>query len=349
MSPSQKITPQEALQRTIEHREIFHDEMLHIMRLIMNGEMSPVMMAALITGLRVKKETIGEITAAAQVMREFSTKVEVADKTHLVDIVGTGGDGSHTFNISTCAMFVAAAAGAKVSKHGGRSVSSKSGSADVLESLGININLSPEAIARCIATVGVGFMFAPNHHPAMKNVAPIRKELGVRTIFNILGPLTNPAGAPNILMGVFHPDLVGIQVRALQRLGAEHALVVYGKDGMDEISLGAATVVGELKNGEITEYEIHPEDFGLPMAGSRALRVETPEQSMRMLKGVLDGEAGAPADIVALNAGAALYAANVAASMADGIALARQAIASGAARRTLDALVKATHAEQAAA
>ncbi len=344
MSQSQKITPQEALQRTIEHREIFHDEMLHIMRLIMNGEMSPVMMAALITGLRVKKETIGEITAAAQVMREFSTKVEVADKTHLVDIVGTGGDGSHTFNISTCAMFVAAAAGAKVSKHGGRSVSSKSGSADVLESLGININLSPEAIARCIATVGVGFMFAPNHHPAMKNVAPIRKELGVRTIFNILGPLTNPASAPNILMGVFHPDLVGIQVRALQRLGAVHALVVYGKDGMDEISLGAATVVGELKDGEITEYEIHPEDFGLPMASSRALRVDTPEQSMRMLKGVLDGEAGAPADIVVLNAGAALYAANVAASMGGGIALARQAIASGAAKGTLDALVKATHA-----
>ena len=344
MSQSQKITPQEALQRTIEHREIFHDEMLHIMRLIMNGEMSPVMMAALITGLRVKKETIGEITAAAQVMREFSTKVDVADKTHLVDIVGTGGDGSHTFNISTCAMFVAAAAGAKVSKHGGRSVSSKSGSADVLEALGININLTPKAIAHCIATVGVGFMFAPNHHPAMKNVAPIRKELGVRTIFNILGPLTNPADAPNILMGVFHPDLVGIQVRALQRLGAEHALVVYGKDGMDEISLGAATVVGELKDGEITEYEIHPEDFGLPMAGSRALRVETPEQSMPMLTGVLDGEEGAPSDIVVLNAGAALYAANVAASMAGGIALARQAIASGAARRTLDALVKATHA-----
>ena len=257
------ITPQEALQRTIEHREIFHDEMLKVVRMIMSGELSPVMMAALITGLRVKKETIGEITAAAQVMREFSTKVNVADKTHLVDIVGTGGDGSHTFNISTCSMFVAAAAGAKVSKHGGRSVSSKSGSADVLESLGVNINLPPEAIARCIAEIGIGFMFAPNHHPAMKNVAPVRKELGVRTIFNILGPLTNPAGAPNILMGVFHPDLVGIQVRALQRLGTEHALVVYGRDGMDEVSLGAATMVGELKNGEISEYEIHPEDFGL--------------------------------------------------------------------------------------
>ena len=342
MSPSSKITPQEALQRTIEHREIFHDEMLHVMRMIMGGEMSPVMMAALITGLRVKKETIGEITAAAQVMREFSTKVHVADSTHLVDIVGTGGDGSHTFNISTCAMFVAAAAGAKVSKHGGRSVSSKSGSADVLESLGLNINLSPEAIARCIDEVGIGFMFAPNHHPAMKNVAPIRKELGVRTIFNILGPLTNPASAPNILMGVFHPDLVGIQVRALQRLGAEHALVVYGKDGMDEISLGAATVVGELRHGEITEYEIHPEDFGLPMASNRALRVDTPEQSMQMLKGVLDGAPGAASDIVALNAGAALYAANLSDTMKGGLALARAAIASGAARRKLDELVAAT-------
>ena len=343
MSSLSKITPQEALQRTIEHREIFHDEMLHIMRMIMGGEMSPVMMAALITGLRVKKETIGEITAAAQVMREFSTKVHVADKTHLVDIVGTGGDGSHTFNISTCSMFVAAAAGAKVSKHGGRSVSSKSGSADVLEALGLNINLQPDAIARCIQEVGVGFMFAPNHHPAMKNVAPIRKELGVRTIFNILGPLTNPAGAPHILMGVFHSDLVGIQVRALQRLGAEHALVVYGKDGMDEISLGAATVIGELKNGEITEYEIHPEDFGLPMASNRALRVETPEQSMQMLMGVLNGEPGAPSDIVALNAGAALYAANLTDSLKGGLALARAAIASGAARRKLDELVAATH------
>ena len=342
MPLTNKITPQEALQRTIEHREIFHDEMLKIVRLIMSGDLSPVMMAALITGLRVKKETIGEITAAAQVMREFSTKVHVADKTHLVDIVGTGGDGSHTFNISTCSMFVAAAAGAKVSKHGGRSVSSKSGSADVLEALGININLPPEAIAKCIQDVGVGFMFAPNHHPAMKNVAPVRKELGVRTIFNILGPLTNPASAPNILMGVFHSDLVGIQVRALQRLGAEHALVVYGKDGMDEISLGAATVVGELKNGEITEYEIHPEDFGLAMASNRALRVETPEQSMAMLKGVLDNEPGAARDIVILNAGAALYAANVADSMKAGIELARTAIESGAAKARLTQFVDLT-------
>ena len=329
------ITPQEALQRTIEHREIFHDEMLHLMRMIMNGELSPVMTAALITGLRVKKETIGEITAAAQVMREFSTKVHVADPTHLVDIVGTGGDGAHTFNISTCAMFVAAAAGAKTAKHGGRSVSSKSGSADVVEALGGNIHLSPEQIARSIEEVGIGFMFAPNHHPAMKNVAPVRKELGVRTMFNILGPLTNPASAPNILMGVFHSDLVGIQVRALQRLGAEHAVVVYGRDGMDEISLGAATLVGELKNGQITEYEIHPEDFGLTMASNRALRVDTPEESMAMLRGVLDNQLGAARDIVMINAGAALYAANIASSIDDGLARARLAIESGAAKAKL--------------
>ncbi len=344
MSNSHKITPQEALLRTIEHREIFHDEMLHIVRQIMNGEWSPVMIAAFIAGLRVKKETIGEITAAAQVMREFSTKVHVADKTHLVDIVGTGGDGSHTFNISTCAMFVAAAAGAKVSKHGGRSVSSKSGSADVMESLGVNINLSPAAITQCIEQTGVGFMFAPNHHPAMKNVAPVRKEMGIKTIFNLLGPLTNPASAPNILMGVFHPDLVGIQVRALQRLGAEHAVVVYGKDGMDEVSLGSSTLVGELKNGEITEYEIHPEDFGMIMASNRALKVETPEQSKAMLLGVLDNAPGAAKDIVTLNAGVALYAANVVDSMQAGVLKARAAIESGAAKAKLAQLVAAAQA-----
>ena len=336
------ITPQEALQRTIEHREIFHDEMLKIMRMIMNGELSPVMTAALITGLRVKKETIGEITAAAQVMREFSTKVNAPDARHLVDIVGTGGDGSHTFNISTCAMFVAAAAGAKTAKHGGRSVSSKSGSADVLESLGANINLSPDKIAQCVQEVGIGFMFAPNHHPAMKNVAPVRKELGVRTIFNILGPLTNPAGAPNILMGVFHSDLVGIQVRALQRLGAEHALVVYGRDGMDEVSLGAATLVGELKNGHVSEYEIHPEDFGLTMVSNRALRVETPEASRDMLLGVLRNEAGPARDIVIFNAGVALYAANVAPDIAQGLVLARQVIESGQAMQRLEQLIRTT-------
>ena len=337
------ITPQEALQRTIEHREIFHDEMLHLMRMIMRGEMSPVMTAAIVTGLRVKKETIGEISAAAEVMREFSNKVHVADKRGLVDIVGTGGDGANTFNISTCSTFVIAAAGGKVSKHGGRSVSSKSGSADVMEALGVNINLTSEQIAQSITDVGIGFMFAPNHHPAMKNVAPVRKELGIRTIFNILGPLTNPASAPNILMGVFHEDLVGIQVRALQRLGAEHAIVVYGRDGLDEISLGAGTLVGELKDGVVREYEVHPEDFGMRMVGTRAFRVETPEESKAMLMGVLEGEESPARDIVCLNAGAALYAGNAASSIEDGLKKAQAAIASGAALGKLKELVKFTN------
>jgi anthranilate phosphoribosyltransferase len=336
------ITDHEALVRTIEHREIFHDEMLALMRRIMGGEMSAPMMAALLIGLRVKKETIGEITAAAQVMREFSTKVEVADRTHLVDIVGTGGDGSHTFNISTCSMFVAAACGARVSKHGNRGVSSKSGSADVLEAMGVPLTLNPDQIARSIDETGIGFMFAPNHHPAMKNVGPVRKELGVRTIFNILGPLTNPASAPNILMGVFHPDLVGIQVRALQRLGAEHAVVVYGRDGMDEVSLGAATMVGEFQGGAIREYEIHPEDFGLTMASNRALKVETPAQSLALVRSVLDNEVGPARDIVALNAGVALYAANVVGSMADGVKLALKALASGRAATKMHEFVEAT-------
>jgi anthranilate phosphoribosyltransferase len=336
------ITDTEALTRTIEHREIFHDEMLALMRRIMGGEMSATMMAALLIGLRVKKETIGEITAAAQVMREFSTKVAVVDRKHLVDIVGTGGDSSHTFNISTCSMFVAAACGARVSKHGNRGVSSKSGSADVLEAMGVPLNLPPAAIAKSIEACGIGFMFAPNHHPAMKNVAPVRKELGVRTIFNILGPLTNPADAPNILMGVFHPDLVGIQVRALQRLGAEHAVVVYGRDGMDEVSLGAATMVGEVKDGEIREYEIHPEDFGLTMASNRTLKVTSPAESLALLRSVLDNESGPARDIVLLNAGVALYAANVTASMAEGLVMAREAIASGKAAAKMSQFIETT-------
>ncbi|MCK9515550.1 MAG: anthranilate phosphoribosyltransferase [Ottowia sp.] len=333
------ITPQEALQRTIEHREIFHDEMLDLMRMIMAGEISPLMVAAITTGLRVKKETIGEISAAAQIMRELSIKVDIADKTHLVDVVGTGGDGSRTFNISTCAMFVAAACGARVAKHGGRSVSSKSGSADVLEALGMPLTLAPGQIARCVAETGVGFMFAPNHHPAMKNVAAIRHEMGVKTFFNILGPLTNPAAAPNILMGVFHPDLVGIQVRALQRLGAEHALVVWGRDGMDEVSLGAATLVGELKDGKVREYDIHPEDFGLRMQSNRSIRVATAQESLAMLRGVLDNREGAATSIVIFNAGVALYAAGVAPDIAQGIDSARAAIESGAARTKLDQVV----------
>lgn len=336
------ITPQEALLRCIEHREIFHDEMLHLFRQIMSGEMSPTMIAALTLGLRVKKETIGEIAAAAQVMREFSTKVPMADTTNLLDIVGTGGDGAHTFNISTASMFVAAAAGARVAKHGGRSVSSSSGSADVLESLGANINLKPEQIAQSIAQTGIGFMFAPNHHAAMKHAAPVRRELGVRTIFNILGPLTNPAGAPNILMGVFHPDLVGIQVRVLQRLGTQHAVVVWGRDNMDEVSLGAATMVGELVNGEIREYEIHPEDFGLQMIASRNLKVADSTESKAKMMEALNGEPGAAFDIVALNAGTALFASGVAGSIEEGLKKARTAIESGAAKAKLQQFVEVT-------
>jgi anthranilate phosphoribosyltransferase len=334
------ITPQQALQRTIEHREIFHDEMLHLMRMIMRGEMSPVMTAAIITGLRVKKETIGEITAAATVMREFATKVPVRNVEHLIDLVGTGGDGARTFNVSTCSSFVAAAAGARVSKHGGRSVSSSSGAADVIEALGADLNRTPEQIAASIEQTGIGFMFAPNHHPAMKNVAPVRKELGVRTIFNILGPLTNPAGAKNILLGVFHQDLVGILVRALKDLGMQHALVVFGRDVMDEVSIGATTMVGELKDGEVREYEIHPEDFGIDMASNRSIKVQTPEESQAMLLGVLDGQKGAARNIVLMNAGAALYAANVASDMAEGINKAREAIDSGAARAKLEQFIQ---------
>ncbi|MFA6229730.1 MAG: anthranilate phosphoribosyltransferase [Rhodanobacter sp.] len=346
------ITPQEALQRTIEHREIFHDEMIALMRQIMHGEVSPLMTAAIITGLRVKKETIGEITGAARVMRELSARVPLDDadagvgaatgREHLLDIVGTGGDGASSFNISTASMFVAAAAGARVAKHGGRRVSSKSGSADVLEALGASIDLSPAQVAKCMAETDIGFMFAPNHHPAMKVVAPVRKEMGVRTLFNILGPLTNPAGAPNILMGVFHPDLVGIQIRVLQALGARHALVVWGRDGMDEISLGAATLVGELRDGVVREYEVEPEDFGLAMASSRNLRVESVDESKAMLLDALQGRAGVPHDIVCLNAGAALYAADCAASIGEGIELARRTIASGAAHAKMEAFVAAT-------
>ncbi|AMP13013.1 anthranilate phosphoribosyltransferase [Collimonas pratensis] len=334
--------------RCIEHREIFHDEMLSLFRRIMKGEMSPLMIAALTMGLRVKKETIGEIAAAAQVMREFATPVPCRDTSNLVDIVGTGGDGAQTFNISTASMFVAAAAGARVAKHGGRSVSSSSGSADVLESFGANINLTPAQVAQSIEQTGIGFMFAPNHHAAMKHAAPVRKELGVRTIFNILGPLTNPAGAPNILMGVFHADLVGIQVRVLQRLGAQHAIVVWGRDNMDEVSLGAGTMVGELVNGEIREYEIHPEDFGLQMTASRNLKVSNAVESKEKVLEALQDQPGAARDIVAINAGTALYAAGVASSIGEGLEKARAVIASGAAKAKLDQFVQATQSIAAA-
>ena len=336
------ITPQEALARVIVHREIFFDEMADLMRQVMRGEVSPVMTAAILTGLRVKKESIEEIAAAASVMREFSERVEVADVANLVDIVGTGGDGAHTFNISTAAMFVVAAAGARVAKHGNRSVSSSSGSADVLEALGAAIELQPAQVADCIARTGMGFMYAPIHHPAMRHVQPVRRELGVRTIFNILGPLTNPASAPNILMGVFHADLVGIQARVLQRLGAKRALVVHGRDGLDEITLAGGTMVAELRDGAIEEYELLPGEFDLPMADLRAIRVSGPEQSRAMVLGVLEGTAGPARDIVLLNAGAALYAAGVAHSIGDGVGRAQVAIDDGSARARLDDFVAAT-------
>ena len=339
------MTPQEALVRVIEHREIFREEMVPLMRSIMSGQVSPTLIAAILIGLRVKKETIGEIAGAAEVMREFAAKVSVSDPDNLVDIVGTGGDGAHTFNVSTAASFVCAAAGARVAKHGNRSVSSKSGSADVLEALGANINLKPEQVGRCIDETGIGFMFAPNHHLAMKHAAPVRRELGVKTLFNILGPLTNPAGAGRQLMGVFHPDLVGIQARVLQRLGSRHVMIVYGMEGMDEISLAGPTMVGELKEGSVREYNIEPKDFGLKNADAAAVRVDGVEQSKSMVLAALANEAGAARDIVALNAGAGVYVAGLAPTLAGGVQKALAAIASGAARKKLDAFVGFTRSQ----
>ncbi len=338
------MTPQQALARIVEHREIFHEEMLLLMRSIMSGEVSATLIAAIIAGLRVKKETIGEISAAAQVMREFATQVPVDDAPNLIDTCGTGGDAAHTFNISTAAMFVAAAAGAKVAKHGGRSVSSKSGSADVLEALGANINLAPDQVAKSINDVGVGFMFAPNHHSAMKYAAPVRRELGVKTIFNILGPLTNPAGAKQQVMGVFHPDLVGIQARVLQRLGSRRVMIVHGREGLDEISLCGPTLIAELKNGEVREYEVQPSDVHLKTCDAAALRVDGIEASKAMLLAALDNNPGAARDIVAFNAGASIYVAGLAASLADGVTMALATIATGAARNQLDRFVAHTRA-----
>src|SRR5688572_18034130 len=337
------MKPQEALVRGIEHREIFHEEMVGLMRQIMSGEVSPTLISAIIVGLRVKKETIGEIAAAAQVMREFAARVEVPDHAHLLDTCGTGGDSAHTFNISTAAALVAAAAGAKVAKHGNRSVSSKSGSADVLEALGVNITLAPAQVARSVSEVGVGFMFAPHHHPAMKHAAPVRKELGVRTIFNILGPLTNPAGAKNQLLGVFHPDLVGIQVRVLQRLGSKRVMVTFGLEGLDEISISGPTLVAELANGEIREYEVHPSQFGLEVYDRRAIQVDTVEGSKALILAVLQNEPGPALNIVLLNAGAAIYIAGRAKSIQEGIERARKVIASGEAKAKLDEFIAATN------
>ena len=337
-----QITIAEAIQRTVEHREVFHDEMLHIMRQIMRGELSPAQIAGFIIGLRVKKETIGEIAAAAQVMRELATPVEVADDRHLVDTCGTGGDAAHTFNVSTCAAFVAAAAGAKVAKHMGRSVSSASGSAEVLEALGAHINLTPAETAQALEKIGIGFMFAPAHHAAMKYAAPVRKELGVRTIFNILGPLTNPAGARQQVMGVFHPDLVGIQVRVLQRLGSRHVMVVYGLDGLDEISISGETMIGELVKGEVIEYNLHPSQLGLELYDRRAIQVTTVEESKAMIQAVLDNQPGPAHNIVAMNAGAAIYVAGLAKTLKNGMERASQVIKSGAAKQKMEELIAFT-------
>ena len=336
------MKPQEALTRIIENREIFHEEMLSLMRQIMSGEVSPVMIAAIVTGLRVKKETIGEISAAAMVMREFSTKVIVPDAPELIDTCGTGGDSAHTFNVSTAAMFVAAAAGARIAKHGGRSVSSKSGSADVLEALGVNINLQPEIVAQSIEETGIGFMFAPNHHSAMKHAAPVRRELGVKTIFNILGPLTNPAGAKQQVMGVFHPDLVGIQARVLQQLGSRRVMIVHGMEGLDELSISGPTTIGELKDDAVKEYMVAPADVGLKTHNNAAIRVDGVEQSRDMLLDALQNKAGAARDIVALNAGASIYVAGLAGTLAAGVKKALAVMESGAARQKLDQFVAFT-------
>ena len=336
------FTPQEAINRLSDKREIFFDEMVDLFRQVMEGKVTPVQLSAILMGLHVKTESVSEIAAAAQVMREFATKVDVGDMPNLVDTCGTGGDKAHTFNISTAAAFVAAAAGAKVAKHGGRSVSSQSGSADVLETLGVNVNLTAAQVAESIRQVGLGFMFAPNHHPAMKYAAPVRKELGMRTILNILGPLTNPAGAPNQVMGVFHGDLVGIQARVLKELGSTHVMVVHGEDGLDEISLGGPTLVAELKRGFITEFKIEPRQFGMDTASIESLMAVDKDDSAKMVRAALDNQAGPARDIVMLNAGAAIYVSGIAGDLWGGVAKAREVIESGQARTKLDQLIKFT-------
>jgi anthranilate phosphoribosyltransferase len=337
------MTPQEALQRITAHQEIMHDDMVSLMRQIMQGDISPVLIAAIITGLRVKKETVGEITAAAQVMREFASKVAVPDHTHLVDTCGTGGDSLHTFNISTAAAFVAAAAGARVAKHGGRSVSSKSGSADVLEALGVNLNQTPQQVAQSVDEIGVGFMFAPNYHAAMKHAAPVRRELGIKTLFNILGPLTNPASAKRQVLGVFNADLVKTLALVLQRLGSEHVLIVHGSDGLDEITITGETSIGELKNGQVAVYTVRPEDFNLKTSAIEAIQVTDSTDAKTMLLSVLENTTGPARDIVLMNAGAAIYAAGIADTLEQGIKAALRAIESGAALKKLHDLVEFTH------
>lgn len=332
---------QAAIAAVIDKRDLTQEQMESVMRAIMTGEATQSQIGGFLVGLRMKGETVDEITAAAKVMRELAAHVNVSDP-HLLDTCGTGGDGAKTFNVSTAVAFVAAAAGAKVAKHGNRSVSSKSGSADVLEAAGVNLDLSPEQIGQCIEQVGVGFMFAPKHHGAMKHAIGPRKEMGVRTIFNVLGPLTNPAGAPNQLLGVFSHHWVAPLAEVLGQLGSRHVMVVHAEDGMDEISIGAPTRVAELKDGEVKTYNVTPGEFGIDQGDVSALAVDDAAQSLAMIKSVLNNDTGPARDIVLLNAGAAIYTAGLTDNMAGGIELAREKLANGEAAKKLDALVEFT-------
>ena len=332
----------EAIDRLLAGEDLGQDGASEVLELVMNGEAGDAQTAAFLIALRAKGETAEELAGLAATVRAHAEPV-TPPSVPFIDTCGTGG-GRSTFNISTAAALVAAAAGAKVAKHGNRSVSSKSGSADVLEALGVHIGLSAEQVARSVSEVGVGFMFAPHHHPAMKHAAPVRKELAVRTIFNILGPLTNPAGAKNQVMGVFHPDLVGIQARVLQRLGSRHVMVVHGLEGLDEISIGGETLVGELKDGEVREYRVHPRQFGIEASELSAIQVGSGQESAGVIRDVLAGKAGPARDIVALNAGAAIYVSGLAGSLEEGVTRARGVIDSGAAGRKLDELARFTNA-----
>jgi len=330
---------QSAIQRVVDRQDLSAAEMKQVMRIIMTGEATPAQVGGFLIGLRMKGESVDEIAAAATVMRELAAGVTISGN-NIVDIVGTGGDGSNTFNISTACTFVVAAAGGTVAKHGNRSVSSKSGSADLLEAAGVNLNLTPEQVAQCIEQVGVGFMFAPLHHSAMKHAIGPRKEMAVRTIFNILGPLTNPAGAPNQLLGVFSDELVEPLAEVLNKLGSNHVLVVHSQDGMDEISIGAPTKVAELKNGKVSSYTITPEQFGFTSTDISKLAVNGPEESLTTIRGILDNISGPARDIVVLNSGAAIYAADLVISLEAGIKIADEVITSGAAKQKLVALVE---------
>lgn len=329
---------QSAIQAVVARKDLSSEDMTSVMQAIMTGAASPAQIGGFLVGLHMKGETIDEIAAAAQVMRELATGVKVSGE-HVVDIVGTGGDSLRTFNISTASCFVVAAAGGKVAKHGNRSVTSSSGSADVLETAGVNLNLTPEQVSACIEKVGVGFMFAPLHHSAMKHAIGPRREMAVRTIFNVLGPLTNPAGAPNQLLGVFEKQLVEPLANVLKKLGSRHVMVVHSYDGMDEISIGAITQVAELKNNQVTTYTIQPEDFGLSKGNIKELVVSDAQQSLGMIRLVFEGHQGPARDIVVLNAGAAIYVAGLTDSHQAGVDKAQEMIDSGAAQRKLDELV----------